>query len=221
MSTILTINIRNDERQAHDFFVFQQPATYPSEAMAYSNSLFSARLGNYGDTGATLTFRAELRFYAGLQQSNTLPHVGNVSGDILASRPIDLASGSGTENDSTTAIISEPIGLTQPVNGDDVKPGAFRITTPVFTSQNYYNAGLAVNANGQMVLSNFIVVDPATETDCQPVLKYFVGKGEYAPGTVINFTHSSLNAALCDFTGGITTVEVANNANGTWSVFAG
>lgn len=221
MSTLLTINIRNDERQFHDFFVFQQPATYPSEAKVYANSLYSGRLGNYENTGATLTFHAELRFYAGFQESNTLPSVGTVSGNILATRPIDLASASGTENDSTTATVSEAFGLLPPVNGDDVKPGAFRITTPVFTSQNYYNAGLAVNADGQMVLSNFIVVDPATETDCQPVLKYFVGKGDYAPGTVINFTHSSLNAALCDFSGGVVTMDVANNANGTWSVVAG
>lgn len=218
MSTILTINIRNDERQLHDYFVFQQPATYPSEATVYANSLFSGGLGNYDDTGAMLTFRVELRFYAGLQQSNTPPRVGNISGGVLAIRPIDLASGSGTENDSTTAIISDAFGLTQPVNGDDVKPGAFRITTPVFSSPNYYNAGLAANVEGQMVLSNFVVVDPATETDCQPVLKYYVGKGDYAAGTVINFAHSSMNAALCDFTGGSITATVTNNPNGTWTV---
>lgn len=217
MSTMLTINVSNYEAQTQGFYFFQQPAIYTGGGQVYSNSLFSASLGNYDQTGGILTFQVNLQYYAGIQQSNSPPQVGNASGYASASRAIDLATASGTGNDWTTATVSPALGLSQPVNGAGVQAGAFRITTPSFSSPPYYNVGSAVSANGGIILSNFVQANPAANTDCQPILKYYVQTGQYTPGTVMNFTQSSVNAALCDFTGGFTVANVTLNSNGTWT----
>lgn len=81
-----------------------------------------------------------------------------------------------------------------------------------------YNIGSAVQANGSAMLSNFVVATPANITDCQPIRRYYVQTGSYTPGTVMNFAASSVNAALCDFTGGHSTINVTLNQDGTWTV---
>jgi hypothetical protein len=48
-------------------------------------------------------------------------------------------------------------------------------------------------------------------------LKYYVALGNYTSGQVMNFTQSSVTAALCDFTTGFTQAQVTLNSNGTWS----
>lgn len=220
MSTLLTINVKNYEPQAQSFYFFQQPAIYTGGGQVYSNSLYSQTLGNYDTTGAVLTFQVNLQYYAGIQQANASPQIGSASGYASASRAIDLApssGGSGSPNDWTTATIS-PLGLSTPVYGEGVQSGAFRISTPSFTSPPYYNVGSAVDVNGGIVLSNFVQANPLSNTDCQPILTYYVQTGSYTPGTVMNFTQSSINAATSDFTGGYTICNVTLNANGTWSV---
>lgn len=216
MSTLLTINVKNLESATQNFYFFQQPAIYTGGAQVYSNSLFSQSLGNYGDTGSILTFQVNLQFYAGIQQAHTTPQVGQSSGYSSASRAIDLAPASGTANDWTTASVS-PLGLSAPTAGTGVQPGAFRITTPQYSPPAIYNIGSAVEANGGIVLSNFVVANPSNNTDCQPILKYYVQTGTYTPGTVMDFTASSVNAALCDFTGGHSVIDVTLNANGSWA----
>jgi hypothetical protein len=216
MSTLLTINVKNLESATQNFYFFQQPAIYTGGAQVYSNSLFSQSLGNYGDTGSILTFQVNLQFYAGIQQAHSTPQVGQSSGYSSASRAIDLAPASGTANDWTTASVS-PLGLTAPTVGTGVQAGAFRITTPQYSPPAIYNIGSAVEANGGIVLSNFVVANPSNNTDCQPILKYYVQTGTYTPGTVMDFTASSVNAALCDFTGGHSVVDVTLNANGSWA----
>lgn len=218
MSTLLTINVRNYEPQTQGFYFFQQPAIYTGGGQVYSNSLFAQALANYDASGSVLTFQVNLQYYAGIQQANTPPQVGNSSGYSSASRAIDLATTDGKGNDWTTATVSPALGLSQPVNGQGVQPGAFRITTPTFSSPPYYNVGSAVNANGGIILSNFVQANPASNTDCQPILKYYVQTGDYTPGTVMNFTQSSVNAAVCDFTGGYTVANVTLNKDGTWKV---
>lgn len=104
-----------------------------------------------------------------------------------------------------------------PANGPGIQPGAYRVTTPSFTSPPYYNVGSALAVNGGIVLSNFVQASPMSNVDCQPILKYFVQTGFYTPGTVMNFTQSSVNAALADFTGGHSTCNVTLNPDGTWS----
>ncbi|RUM07913.1 hypothetical protein [Rhizobium chutanense] len=219
MATLLTINVKNFEAQTQGFYFFQQPSVYTGGGQVYSNSLFSQSLGNYDGTGSILTFQVNLQYYAGIQQANTPPQIGASSGYASASRAVDLApssGGSGSPNDWTTATVN-PLGLSAPVYGEGVQPGAFRITTPVFNSPPYYNVGSAVAVNGGIVLSNFVQANPASNTDCQPILKYYVQTGSYTPGTVMNFTQSSVNAALADFTGGYTVCNITLNANGTWS----
>ncbi|KAA1184682.1 hypothetical protein FP026_04730 [Rhizobium tropici] len=217
MSTLLTINVKNYQPQTQSFYFFQQPAIYTGGGQVYSNSLYSQSLGNYDATGAILTFQVNLQYYAGIQQANTPPQVGQSSGFASASRAIDLAgAGSGAPNDWTTATVS-PLGLSAPINGQGVQPGAFRITTPSFTSPPYYNVGSAIAVNGGIVLSNFVQANPMNNIDCQPILKYFVQTGAYTPGNVMNFSQSSVNAALSDFTGGYTICNVSLQANGNWS----
>ncbi|NTJ68489.1 hypothetical protein G6M50_23960 [Agrobacterium rhizogenes] len=218
MSTLLTINVKNYQPQTQSFYFFQQPAIYTGGGQVYSNSLFSQSLGNYDATGAILTFQVNLQYYAGIQQANTPPQIGSSSGFASASRAIDLApsAGGGSPNDWTTATVS-PLGLSAPVNGQGVQPGAFRITTPSFTSPPYYNVGSAIAVNGGIVLSNFVQANPMNNIDCQPILKYFVQTGAYTPGNVMNFSQSSVNAALSDFTGGYTICNVSLQANGNWS----
>jgi len=217
MSTLLTINVKNLESASQGFYFFQQPAIYTGGGQVYSNSLFAESLGNYGDSGSILTFQVNLQYYAGIQEAHGTPQVGQSSGYSSASRAVDLAPASGTANDCTTASVS-PLGLSQPTAATGVQPGAFRIITPVYNPPAVYNVGSAVEANGGIVLSNFVVANPNSNTDCQPILKYYVQTGNYTPGSVMNFTQSSVGAALCDFTGGHTIIDVQLDANGQWEV---
>jgi hypothetical protein len=216
MSTLLTINVTNLESATQGFYFFQQPAIYTGGATVYNNSLFSQSLGNYGAGGSILTFQVNMQFYAGIQQAHSTPQVGQSSGYSSASRAVDLAPATGTANDWTTASVS-PLGLTRPTAGTGVVPGAFRITTPNYKPPAIYNVGSAVEVNGGIVLSNFVVANPGNNTDCQPILTYYVQTGDYTPGTVMNFTASSVNAAVCDFTGGHSIIDVTLNDDGSWS----
>ncbi len=216
MSTLLTINVINMESATQDFYFFQQPSIYSGGSQVYTNSLYSQSLGSHSQFTSTLTFQVNMQFYAGIQQAHGTPQVGQSSGFSSASRAIDLApAGSGAANDCTTASVS-PLGLTQPTQGVGVQPGAFRIITPTYSPPAVYNVGSAVEVNGGIALSNFVVANPASNTDCQPILKYYVQTGSYTPGTVMNFTQSSTNAAVCDFTGGHTIINVTLNDDGTW-----
>ncbi|MCM2477467.1 hypothetical protein HGO38_28885 [Rhizobium sp. CG5] len=216
MSTLLTINVTNMESATQNFYFFQQPAIYAGGSTVYSNALFSESLGSYSQTGAMLTFQVNLQYYAGIQQANSTPQVGQTSGYASAMRAIDLAPASGSASDWTTATVA-PLGLSTPTAGTGLQPGAFRITTPSYQPPAIYNVGSAVEVNGGIALSNFVVANPASNTDCQPILQYYVQTGVYTPGTVMNFTQSSTNAALCDFTGGHTVIDVTLNADGTWT----
>ena len=216
MSTFLTINVTNNE-PTQGFYFFQQPAIYTGGGQVYSNALYSQTLANYTDSGSQLTFEVNLQFYAGIQEANTKPQVGQSSGYTSASRAIDLATTDGKGNDSTIASLN-PLSLSAPANTAGVQPGAFRITTPVFLAPPYYNVGSAVNVNGGIVLSNFVQANANSNTDCQPILKYYVATGLYTPGSVMNFTQTSATAALCDFTDGYTVANVTLNKDGSWSV---
>ncbi|WP_371348157.1 hypothetical protein [Ancylobacter sp. IITR112] len=217
MSTLLTINVKNLEAATQNFYFFQQPANYTGGGAVYSNALYTQSLGNYQSTGGLLTFQVNLQYYAGIQQaSNQVPQVGQSSGFASAIRAIDLAPASGTADDCTTASVN-PLGLSPPTVGQGVQEGAFRIITPIYQPPAVYNVGSAVQVNGGVVLSNFVVANPASNTDCQPILTYYVQTGSYTPGTVMNFTQSSVGAAKCDFTGGHTIIDVTLKADGSWS----
>nr|WP_295105380.1 hypothetical protein [uncultured Caulobacter sp.] len=217
MSTLLTINVTNLGASTQEFYFFQQPAVYSGGSAVYSNSLYSQSLGNYQETGAQLTFQVNMQYYAGIQQAHRTPTIGQTSGYASASRAIDLTPATGSANSATMASI-DPLGLSQPSAGVNVQPGAFRITTPTYLSPpSIYNVGSAVEVNGGITLSNFVVANPSSHTDCQPILKYYVQTGKYTAGTVMNFTQSSVNSAICDFTGGYSIINASLNADGSWS----
>lgn len=217
MSTLLTINVTNRMFTVQSFYFFQQPSLYTGGSRVYSNSLYCQSLGNYDSTGSVLTCQISRQPYACIQQAYQQPQVGQSSGFASAYRAIDLAPASGTANDCTTASVS-PLSLSPPTAGPNVQTGAFRIITPTYEPSSIYNIGSAVQVNGSVVLSNFIIATPASTTDCEPILQFYVQTGSYIPGSVINFTQSSVNAALCDFTGGHSTVNVTLNQDGTWTV---
>jgi len=218
MSTLLTVNVTNNSPSVQSFYFFQQPAVYTGGGSVYSNSLWASSLVPFAQTGGQLTFVANVQFYAGVQQAVSLvPQVGQVSGSALASQPIELATTGGTPKDGTTMKVN-PLGLAVPTYMSGVQPGAFRIVTPAYDpSRTPYNAGSATQANRLIVLSSFVVPPPNQNIDYRPILKYYVAVGYFTPGTVINFSHSSVGSAVCDFTGGSTAAQVTYNADGTWS----
>lgn len=217
MSSLLTINVKNHLSATQTFYLFQQPSIYTGGSAVYSNSLYCQALGSYDSTGSVLTFQASRQSYACIQQAYQPPQVGQSSGFASAYRAIDLAPASGTANDCTTASVT-PLSLSPPTVGSNVQAGAFRIITPTYEPSSMYNIGSAVQANGSVVLSNFVVATPASTTDCQPILQFYVQTGSYVPSSVINFAQSSVNAARCDFTGGHSVMNVTLNEDGTWTL---
>jgi hypothetical protein len=224
MSTILTINVQNQSPYQETFYIFQQPAVYIGGQLTYSNSLFNRVLNGAG-SGANLTFQTNTQYYAGVQETNTaIPTVGTASGYESATQPIDLAAQNNTPANNDCAKMTwdsgqQALGLKTPVNDPGVQPGAFRIVTATYDpTVTPFNVGSATFVNNDIVLSNFVVGPPNTNVDCQPILKFYVQTGSFLPGTVMNFTSSSVNSAVCDFTGGKTSIKVVYNTNGTWSV---
>lgn len=222
MATTITINVRNKSPSVQNFFFFQQPAAYSGGQQVYTNSLYTQALMPYATSGAVLTFTMVLQYYAGVQQQVQPPEVGQPSGQLAASQAINLtpAQGGAVTNNTTTMTVSPSLGLSLPVSTDGPQAGAFRIVTPVYSpTLAAYNAGSAVQTvTGAITLSNFVTAMPNTNLDCQPVIKFYVQTGTYTAGTVMNFTSSSLTAALCDATPGYTTFEVYYNEDGTWEV---
>lgn len=222
MPTQITINVTNLTSSLQNFYFFQQPAIYAGGPQVYTNSLYSAPLLPNSSSGSSLSFSLQLQYYAGVQQQVSPPQVGSPSGQIAAIQAIGLtpAAGGTPTNNLTNMIITPSLGLTAPTTGVGVQPGAFRIVTPQFNpSLTPYNAGSAVKSlAGQVTLSNFVAAPPNANLDCQPILKFYVATGTYTPGTVMDFTASSAQAALCDATQGFTTFNVTYNADGSWSV---
>lgn len=223
MSTLLTINVTNAQAVSNDFFFFQQPAIYTGGPTVYSNSLYNRTLPQASE-GGLITFMANLQFYAAVQEANNaVPAVGKTSGFETASQAIDLAAKGNTPANHDASTMSwdantQALGLAQPVNDPQAVAGSFRITTAKYSPPSNFNAGSATHVNGGVVLSNFVLAKPQTHIDCEPILKYYVQTGGYQPGTVMDFSQSSVNSALCDFTGGYVRADVTYETDGSWSV---
>ena len=205
MSTIITVNVRNNSANLQNMFFFQKPADYTGGPQVYTNSLYTAPLLPNATSGAVLTFSINMQFYAGAQQQVNPPRVGESCGMLSASQPIGLtpASGGTPTNNTTSMILTPSLGLSVPVSTDGPQAGSFRIITPTYNPIALYNIGSAVNTvQGGIALSNFVEAQPTQNVDCQPVLKFYVATGTYTAGTVMNFTSSSATAALCDATPG-------------------
>ncbi|MDG5494189.1 hypothetical protein [Niveispirillum sp. BGYR6] len=221
MATLITINVTNNSPTQQNMFFFQQPSIYVGGSKVYSNSIFTSPLSPSASSGAVLTFQILLQHYAAVQQQVSPPIVGQPSGYSSAIQAIDLApADGGAPTLDTTYMTVNPLGLSPPVNSSGPQPGTFRIVTPSYDPiLAKYNAGSGVRTStGGVILSNFVTAEPGKNLDCQPILKFYVQTGTYTPGSVMNFTQSSINAALCDATSGFTTFNVTYNPNGTWSV---
>lgn len=221
MSSLITINVINNSPSTQNFFFFQQPATYVGGQTVYSNSLYSQTLLPNASSGSILTFMLLQEFYAAVQEQIELPVPGQPSGYRSAIRPIALtpAPGGAPTNNKTTMSVS-PLGLSLPTNDSMVQAGAFRIETPIYEPVLItYNGGMGVKTlEGSVILSNFITLLPNQTLDCQPVRKFYVQTGSFTSGIVINFTSSSITAAVCDATSGYTTFKVTYRADGYWDV---
>ncbi|MFA3780542.1 hypothetical protein [Yersinia sp. 1652 StPb PI] len=224
MSTLYTINVINNSPTAQDFFFFQKPAIYTGGAKVYSNSIYQEVLSPFASSGSVLTFECLMQFYAGAQSQLPSLLVGQDSGYITSSQPVDLTSiTAGVQTANTTVMSVDPsLGLSPATYTEGVQPGAYRIVTPAFNPvTDVFNAGLAVqSASGSSVLSSFINAEPSKNIDCQPVLSFYVQTGTYQAGTVINFSTSSVGSAICDTTQGVTAFNVIYNPQGTWTVSA-
>src|SRR6201991_4929682 len=222
MATLITINVTNNSTTIQNFFFFQQPAVYSGGAEVYTNSLYTQALLPYATSGAVLSFSMLLQYNAGVQQQISPPQIGQPSGQLAAIQAINLtpAAGGQPTNNTTSMTVSPSLGLSVPVSTTGPQPGSFRIITPIFNPVlANYNAGSAVRAlSGTITLSNFVTAPPNSNLDCQPVITFYVQTGTYTPGTVMNFTASSINAAICDATPGYTTFNVTYNVDGTWTV---
>ena len=220
MATTITINITNNSPVPQDFFIFQGPAQYAGGAQVYSNSLFTSPLLPYASSGAVLSFAMTLHNYAGVQQQVSPPVIGQPSGQLSASQAIDLTGGAPTAN-TTTMMVSPSLGLSVPVFAGGPPPGSFRIVTPVYNSQrDAYNVGSAVDTlQGGVVLSSFVTAQPNTNLDVAPAMQFYLQRGSYSAGTVMNFIQYSIGAAVCDPTMGFTTFNVSYDADGTWTEY--
>jgi hypothetical protein len=224
-STLIVINVTSKSPQPQNFFFFQQPAVYTGGQTVYSNSLFNGQLPPYNpNTSSQISFLNTLQYFAGVQNSNTsAPPVGQVSGYNTAWAAIALQSPGANNPCSTnfTQTGGTGLALSNPLANPMVQQGAFRIIIPAFNPATFsFNAGSATlnQITGSVVLSNFILANPNTNVDCQPILRYYVQTGAFTAGTVMNFTQSSQNAALCDATSGKFNFNVVYNPDGTWTV---
>jgi hypothetical protein len=221
MSTVYEIIVENNSNSKQDFYFFQQPAIYSDGEKVYTNSIGNCRLPAKGAGTNQIIFSFEQQYYAGAQKQFARPVLCNAQIEQVLQVPIDLASEDGETNDYTKLILDDDtLNLTDPVFTPGVQTGAFRIYTPPFNpAQHKYNIGLSfLNDDVEILLSNFIKAESNKNTDVQPIVKFYVNTGSYQPGTTVNFTTSSVNAALCDATDGTLKFKVAYNANGTWTV---
>lgn len=217
MRSMVTINLRNETHGKQDFYLFQQPAIYTGGGVVYSKCLGSVALDSYYSTGLIYTFQVERQYYAGTE--GTFAGTVGAAGFGLVCRAIELTpheDADAVSKNWTTATV-RPIALSEPTNGEGVRPGAFRISTPSFDEGLLYNAGSVVkifDGDSKTVLSNFVKAEPLANFDVQPVLKFYVQTGHSFSGEALDFSRSSKEAALIDFTGGHDTCEVTLSWSG-------
>jgi hypothetical protein len=223
-TTTYTITVTNMSPYPQNFFFFQQPAVYVGGPQVYANSVGTQQLQGYNpNTPQQIQFTFIQQYRAGAQLQSSPPQIGVAQTGLVSQSLVQLSQGPGdTSSFDSTAMSFDVNGnpiLSSAVNIPGVMGGAFRIVTPYFQpAQANYNIGLGGIANGLLVLSNFIVAQPGQNVDVQPIVKFYVSTGAYLPGTVINFTTSSVAAALCDATSGKLSFNVVYNANCTSSV---
>lgn len=222
MANTYNITVTNKSSALQGFYFFQKPAVYVGGPKVYSNSIAYGQL-RPGAGGGQLQFALELQYCAGIQTQLTPPVVGQAQTGTAVVRDVDLTPQQGPATNNQYDVQIDPLGLKGPNNDSGVQPGAFRLTMPKFNPNSQkFNAGLGVKAQldgfPHYELSNFITAEPQKNIDVQPVLQFFVATGDYLAGQVVNFTTSSVGAALCDATDGTQDFYVEYTIEGGWMV---
>jgi hypothetical protein len=222
MSTKYSITVTNNSPNAQEFFFFQQPAVYSGGSKVYTNSIGHGGLPPMqSGRSSQIQFTVEQQFYAGAQKQNGAIIVGQAQIGLVSQVAIDLADPNKQTYDCTNVVLNDSsLYLTSPAYLPGVQNGAFRIMTPTYNPQQYqFLVGLStINNDGDIILSNFIPAEPTKNIDVQPIVKFYISTGSYTAGTVVNFTTSSQDSAVCDATNGKLSFKVTYNADGTWNV---
>jgi hypothetical protein len=215
--TMITINVQNNGPATQNFFYCMSPVSCSTGAQSYCNSLGTASLGNYAQTGTIVSFVVDFQYQAGVQQAYSPPVAGQESGFYSSSQAIALSDGGCTLADATTMKLN-PLSLSPALPGSMVPNGTFRITTPVYDSSVLiFNAGTALRTTaGGVVLPSFVMASPGMNIDVQPARIFYVGVGKFATGVVV-VMNSTAGMAKCDATG-YTSFLVTYSASGTFSV---
>ncbi|OOM06416.1 hypothetical protein [Clostridium saccharobutylicum] len=222
MSTEYLITVENQSPNPQEFYFFQEPAHYAGGSTVYTNTISHGKLPAY-NSGVTsqLQFSLISQYYAGVQKQLSPPIIGNAQLGIISQAAIDVTH-SGKEKNKTDVVIDEDGGiyLNTPEHEDAVQQGSFRIATPTFNpNQTKINIGLSGrNEKGAIIMSNFIIGEPTKNIDVQPIVKFYVKTGSYKQGTVVNFTESSKDSAMCDATNGTEYFTVIYKQDGSWEV---
>jgi len=172
------------------------------------------------DRPQQIQFTFAIQYKAALQKQTVPPVVGTADVSLVSHANIGITT--SEKNKASMDIDDNGDPFFANITSDSLVPnGNFRIVVPTFSSppKGPFNVGLgAISSNGDLILSNFRVADPTTNVDIQPIVKFYISTGTYVGGTVINFSQSSQNAALCDATKGQQKFKVIYNSDGTWAV---
>jgi hypothetical protein len=222
-TTTYSIIVVNKSPYPQNFFFFEQPAIYTGGPEVFSNSLgYQSMLPYNPSTPQQIQFTLVQQYRAGSQQQTSPPQIGIAQTSLISQSLVQIAQAGidKTSLDTTAMTIDQnnnPI-LSQATNTQSVQAGAFRIVTPIFQpSQGTYLIGSGGVSNGYLVLSNYIIAQPNTFVDVQPVVKFYISTGSYSAGQTINFSVSSATSALCDATNGKLSFMVTYNSDGTWT----
>lgn len=219
MSTHYKIIVESESKSRQHFYFFQQPAEYVGGVDPYTNSMADGILSPDADEDQ-LVFTLEEQYRAGAQKTIEPPKVGEAIVGKSSQVEIELASDGKTKNSTELKIDNDTVHLEKPVFNSDVSKGSFRICIPQFDPSNKsYIVGLgSINEDNEFLLSSFINADPKTNVDVKPIMKFYVATGNYTRGTVVDFTQSSENAAVCDATDGTFKFKVTYTREGEWKV---
>ncbi|UJW76525.1 hypothetical protein [Rhizobium sp. SL42] len=238
MASSYQIIVRNLSQNTQYFFVFQKQARFQPAAAAsqiLASSLGCQSLGNYGMSGAQISFSFDTQVYAGAvstmaplppPQFNALIQPAATQylvTSTAAAQPIALSTGvQGASPANCTMLALSPLGLSAPAYQAGLAAGSFGIAVPPFTPAPMPElfCGVAALTGGQnIVLSSFVAPTPNMTTACAPQPVYFVKIGFEPTGNVIAYDESL--SARCDFTTGFASITATYNANGTFSTKGG
>lgn len=220
--SIYTINITNMSSGFQSFYIFQAPFECATNSNIYSNSLFSAGLPPYENSGSTLQLQVSNQYYSAVQAQSSPLMIGSTSSGSISAQPVTLTNASDPSFNNVTYLNVNPLGLAPACSQGGVTPGAFRVVTQNYNANSVgnINIGLATKINGSLVLSSFLEGQPGQNLDCSPTPIFFVQTGNFQAGSLINLYSAYQGAAICEATTENSNFNVTYNIDGSFSVKA-